>query len=235
MNSFDVAITHFLNGFSRHSVLFDNMMVFFAGNNLLKGGVMASLVWWAWFNGEARRLHNRLVLASTLASCLVAMALARLLALSLPFRNRPMHEEGLGFLLPDGLKPETLDGWSSFPSDHATLFFCLATGLTFISRRLGIFALIYSFVVITFPRWYLGLHYPTDSIAGAVVGITIAILGNRYLLQTALLQKIVGWSETRASLFYPVFFLFTCQIVTMFTESRALARAALIVIHRLMG
>lgn len=232
MNGFDLGIIHFLNAFARHSALFDNIVVFLSGNNLLKGGVLVALMWWVWFNDEERRSDNRQYLISTLIASLVAIVVARALALLLPFRNRPMHEDGVGFVLPFGLKPETLDGWSSFPSDHATLFFCLSAGLTFISRRLGTFAFAYTAAVITLPRWYLGLHYPTDSLAGAAVGIVIAVLMNRHIQPNGLIQKIVDWSETRPGLFYPVFFLLNCQIVTMFTESRGLARAVLLFIQR---
>jgi membrane-associated phospholipid phosphatase len=40
-----------------------------------------------------------------------------------------------GFAL--GRAQRGLDAWTSFPSDHATLFAALATGLWFASRRAG--------------------------------------------------------------------------------------------------
>jgi undecaprenyl-diphosphatase len=118
-----------------------------------------------------------------------------------------------------------LEGWSSFPSDHAVLFFALSTGLLFISRKVGTFALAYTGLFIAFPRIYLGLHYPTDIIAGAIIGVTIAILGNIYLIKSTRLKSIVRWADTEPDLFYPVFFLFTYQIADMFGSSRAIISA----------
>jgi hypothetical protein len=60
-----------------------------------------------------------------------------------------------------------LSGWSSFPSDHACLFFALATGLCLISPVIGGLALLHASLIVSLPRIYLGLHYPTDVLAGA--------------------------------------------------------------------
>jgi len=60
-----------------------------------------------------------------------------------------------------------------FPSDHAVLFFALATGLFMAHRKLGIAAYAWVIVAICFPRLYLGIHWPTDVIAGAAVGVAL--------------------------------------------------------------
>jgi undecaprenyl-diphosphatase len=225
MNSFDFEIIAYVNQFSQHSRMFDNLVRFLSDNHLLKGGVLTIIIWWAWFHIDERRSHDREHIISTLLSCFVAMQLARALALTLPFRIRPLHEEYLSFLLPYGMTPTALEGWSSFPSDHAVLFFTLSTGLVFISKKVGIFALFYTTLFIAFPRIYLGLHYLTDIIAGAIIGITIALLGNMYLCKVISLQKIVSWSHSKPSLFYPLFFLLTYQIADMFDGIRAISKA----------
>src|SRR5680860_570907 len=143
MNSFDSEILSFVNQFSQHSWMFDRLIGFLATNPLLKGGVLATILWWAWFKREDHPSHNREYVILTLFNCFIAELLARILALTLPFRLRPLHEEGLHFLLPYGITPNLLEGWSSFPSDHAVLFFTLSTGLLFISRKAGVFALLY--------------------------------------------------------------------------------------------
>jgi undecaprenyl-diphosphatase len=63
----------------------------------------------------------------------------------------------------------------SFPSGHAATSFACATVLSYyVPRyRVAFFALA---VLIGLSRVYNGLHYPTDVLAGAVLGVLIALL-----------------------------------------------------------
>ena len=72
----------------------------------------------------------------------LALLAAPVLATVLPFRERPLRNPLLHFQLPYGVTETTLLGWSFFPSDHAVLYFALATTLVFVSRCVGIFALV---------------------------------------------------------------------------------------------
>jgi undecaprenyl-diphosphatase len=222
VNFFDLQIISYVNQLSQHSWALDKIIGALSRNDLLKGGVLVTILWWAWFKKEYRHSLDREHITSTLLSCIVAIALARALALTLPFRPRPLHEQGLHFLLPYGSDLELLNGWSSFPSDHAVLFFTLSTGLLFVDRKMGVFALLYSILFISFPRIYLGLHYPTDIIAGAIIGITIALIANIYFVKNKNIQSFVNLSHSRPSFFYPLFFLFTYQIASLFEASRDL-------------
>jgi len=62
----------------------------------------------------------------------------------------------------------------SFPSGHATVSFACATVLALAVPRLRVplFALA---TLISFSRVYVGVHYPFDVLAGAVLGVGIAI------------------------------------------------------------
>ena len=61
----------------------------------------------------------------------------------------------------------------SFPSGHTSASFAAATALYAIDRRWGTAAYILA-VLIGFSRLYLGVHFPTDVLAGAVIGILAA-------------------------------------------------------------
>jgi undecaprenyl-diphosphatase len=62
----------------------------------------------------------------------------------------------------------------SFPSGHATVAFACATVLALAVPRLRwpLFALA---ALIAWSRVYVGVHYPGDVLAGAVLGVAIAI------------------------------------------------------------
>ena len=49
MNPFDYHLIEFTNQFARKSPFFDSLVNLFAANNLLKGGVVATLIWFLWF------------------------------------------------------------------------------------------------------------------------------------------------------------------------------------------
>jgi len=59
---------------------------------------------------------------------------------------------------------------SSFPSDHAAAGFAIALALFLIHRRLGTLTLIAAGVM-SYARVYVGLHYPSDVLVGALIGL----------------------------------------------------------------
>jgi len=233
MNKYDVIIINYLNQFSNHSWLFDNVIVLF-DNVFIKGSVLVTILWWLWFKKDENQFNNRKYIISTLFGCIIAIVSARSLVLLLPFRFRPLHEKSLDFLPPCGLSITTLDGWSSFPSDHAILFFSLSAGLFFISKKVGVFALLYTTFFIAFTRMYLGLHYPTDIIAGAIIGAAIVLIVNTCLVKVKSIQSVVNLSYSRPHLFYPLFFLFTYQLADMFNASRKFISGVFTIIQRIV-
>lgn len=61
----------------------------------------------------------------------------------------------------------------SFPSKHASTAFSLATSVILHKKVLGWIAAIFA-ILISVSRFYLGAHYWSDIIAGAVLGIIIS-------------------------------------------------------------
>lgn len=64
----------------------------------------------------------------------------------------------------------------SFPSGHSASAFAAATVMfIMLPRRYGVPALIFAFII-AFTRLYVGVHYPTDVLAGALAGTFFACL-----------------------------------------------------------
>ncbi len=221
MNFFDSAIIDCCQRLSNKSYVFDFTVNFISDNHLIKGGLLLMILWWGWFKTDENRPHFREHMVSTLIACFIAEFIARVMALTLPFRFRPMHEKTLDFILPYSMNPRFLDGWSSLPSDHAVLFYALAVGTFYISKKTGIFSIIYVTLFITLPRIYLGLHYPTDILAGAIIGTVIVLLFNAPFFIEKLSKPVVNWANKKPEWFYPVFFIISYQIADMFDNSRA--------------
>ena len=81
-------------------------------------------------------------------------------------RPRPVLEG----LPPLGGAPSSL----SFPSAHATSSFAVATAMTRVDP-LGALAFVLAFAL-ALGRPYLGMHYPSDVLAGAVLGVLLGLL-----------------------------------------------------------
>ena len=74
--------------------------------------------------------------------------------------------------LPNVHRLITDTSWS-FPSGHATFFFAMAMALYLYNKRWGTWFFIAA-TLITIARVIAGVHYPSDIIGGAIIGIAVA-------------------------------------------------------------
>ena len=81
-------------------------------------------------------------------------------------RERPVLEG----LPPLGGAPSSL----SFPSAHATSSFACATAMTRIAPEAAVLFLLAAAIAACRP--YLGMHYPSDVLAGALIGTTLGLI-----------------------------------------------------------
>jgi undecaprenyl-diphosphatase len=152
------------------------------------------------------------------AAVALAGRLGRLLQLSLPFHVRPLYNTDLKLTWPIGVESGTLNHWNSFPSDHAALFFGLATLIWISDRRLGVFASFWA-AITSSTRVYLGFHYPSDILGGEALGIFMVILFQRFPLP-ALVSRLLDWERKASSSFYAVAFITSYQAGTLFNDVR---------------
>ena len=223
MNPFDMAVMSFVTRLARHSPTFDELVLLVGGNTFLKGGIVVAVIWWIWFQDESPQKKREALLVGLIASFL-GLTAARTLA-HVIFRVRPFQDPQVSLRISFPFASfVNLEDWSSFPSDHAVLFFALATGIFFAGRRVGWLMFIYVSVVICLPRVYLGQHYPTDILAGAAMGVAFACLFNLPAIRRPATTWLLRWENSEPALFYPCFFLVTYQIAELFSPLRDVAK-----------
>jgi undecaprenyl-diphosphatase len=221
LNPFDLGVEHWLNHFAGHFPQFDKAVLYCASTNLTSSAVIVFLVWLAVFDAHrSGRLRQRyeIVFASAVFAMLATL-IARALALGLPFRARPIATPALAFNPPAG-GSLVLIHWSAFPSDHAALFFALAVGLLPVSRRIGWAAVSWVVFFITFPCLYLGVHWPTDILAGAAIGIGTVQLARIPAIRTFARTNVELVYQQRPAVFFAVFFLWSYETTVLFEDVR---------------
>jgi membrane-associated phospholipid phosphatase len=222
IHNIDVGVYTYFNSIAGDWLL-DRVVREEEGNQLLKGGIFLTLYWHAWFRCGPRQNERRKQIATIVVATLGALAIARILAVLLPFRVRPMFESGLphaAFTVP--IHPN-MENWSAFPSDMATYFIGLAFGMAYLSRSVGIPLLFFAAIWVCVPRMYLGLHYLSDIVAGAALAILTVWLALRSKwVQESVALAAMRFAENRPATFYAMAFLLSLEMANTFDSVRSL-------------
>ena len=130
--------------------------------------VIAGFLW-------AERRNIRLGIyysAIALVSALVARLVVKPILLTFISRPRPFMISGNAPLIPEDVAAACCN---SFPSGHALFVFALATVVFLYNKRWGMVAYIGALLV-GIARVLAGVHWPTDILGGAVIGVVVAYL-----------------------------------------------------------
>lgn len=147
-----------------HPIL-DKIMIFLSSlgdKGMLWIGIGMGMLLLGVGKGRIWRRRGLLVLLSLAANALLCNVLLK----PLVGRSRPYDLLGYEILI----RPL---GDASFPSGHTSASFAAATALYAINRRWGVAAYILA-ALIGLSRLYLGVHFPTDVLAGAFFGVLAA-------------------------------------------------------------
>ena len=161
----DLRVFEFLNGaLSGRDGLEDFVTAFGVWSVPLFAAATLSL-WFLDQPGRVVRWKLATVSACTAAGLglLVNQAIGHIWFRERPYAAHPAHADLFA----------SASGDPSFPSDHATAAFAIAFAVLFISPRVGS-VLLAAAMAIGVSRILVGLHYPTDVLAGAVIGLGCA-------------------------------------------------------------
>ncbi|MHC1770032.1 MAG: phosphatase PAP2 family protein [Verrucomicrobiia bacterium] len=192
--SFDVAVFRFIN-VGLKNPFFDWLLPFF-DSNLLFVPVLALLaITLTWKGGVRARLFVCFMLLTlVIGDPLIVRSLKA-------FFDRPRPFDVLEdiHLLVHGIDNP------SMPSGHAANWFAAAV-ISFVYYRRSIWFMLPMAFIEGFSRTYLGVHYPSDVLAGALIGVAYAVL---IVWTSDRLWKIVGarwfplWHERLPSVLNP--------------------------------
>ncbi|HEX7909188.1 MAG TPA: phosphatase PAP2 family protein [Paraburkholderia sp.] len=234
MNSFDTTLLTIATQGAMRSETFSHAVRVVADFYLFKGVLPLAMLCAIWFDTSERRRWQREMVVATILSGVLALFIGRVLASLLPFRERPLYDPALHLTFPIAPTPEAvLRTWSSFPSDHAMIWAAVAMGILLVSRWMGVLALLQCILLICFPRVYLGLHYPSDVLAGVILGVCVTCVVTRKPVMERFAPAIVRLIDRYPRVSYAGLFVVLFELATMFDEPRILAQS--IVKHVIHG
>lgn len=209
----------FLGWFGHTSVAFDTFVIEFIDLDLFKGAVVIAILCWLWFEFRPDLCRQRTLVIQTVLSATLAGLISHVLQsmLARPHSISTASE----FVRMFGIFNATIDWMQpihSFPSDHAAYFSAIAMGIFLANRRWGIFAFVWSLVVIDLPRIYVGAHYPSDVLAGLALGILMTLAMTRPAAMVA--DPLLRWEKMHAAPFYAVSFVMLYELARLFEELR---------------
>jgi undecaprenyl-diphosphatase len=175
----DGSITQWINSAAGTSHMLDMMMIGITRFGVPVMVVLVALQWWS----RRDRTHVRHSVVVTGLAFLVGLGLNQIVLLFVQ-RVRP-YDAGLTHLI---VAPSA--DWS-FPSDHATAAFAIvaAFALQALPGRAIVFAAMA--LLIAWSRVFVGTHYVTDILGGAVTAAAAAILVSAFYREGTRLDRFV--------------------------------------------
>ena len=155
-------VQDWINGLAGHVVPFDDVMKLAARDVIYLVPVLL-LAMWFWPGTEKQQSLNQRVAAVAFFSVLFAIAVAAVVG-RLHFEARPFVSDSSTRLLIN----HSAD--NSFPSDHAAVAFAIAGAIVVWRHRLGA-GLVVLATILAIARVYVGVHWPADIVAAAIIGL----------------------------------------------------------------
>lgn len=209
--------------------LIDRASGFVLGASMIKMGPLVLLLFYAWFKHRSRPGHGvsadaALVVRSVLA-IMTSIAAGRLLQQAMPMRLRPRFVQPDAFFANDNPLVMQEQDWSSMPSDHAALVAALVVATWWTSRRRGLLSAAWGVFYVCLPRVYFGLHYVSDILAGAALGVALTVFILRMPLPVAAWDWLRRLEARVPALVILGLFVLGWEIIELFETARRLAAA----------
>lgn len=165
----DLKIFQAINSLANQSKILDTLGIFLAEYlPYLLILLLLSFLFWP----KKDRIKNRTMVLISVVAALFARFVVKNIILLFYACPRPFVSLPLTNKLVSASPAENLQ---SFPSGHAIFFFALSAVIYSFNKKLGIFFLICS-TLMGIARIFIGVHWPSDILAGAVLGIIVGVI-----------------------------------------------------------
>ena len=179
-------ILRFLFSVVHHRSFTDTLFDFLTFNHLVSTWMFAAAFYVYWQIADERTRWRRTRLTQTVAAFAVAVAITLVIR---PWIYWPAPSLNPKFRI---LYPAYFWGngsFDSFPSHSTLAYLMVAIGIWPFSRRLSAILIAVVLVLISFPRMFVGGHYPIDVAASLVLGTIFVLLG----WKCALPARVTDW------------------------------------------
>jgi len=165
MTVLDQATFNFINGFAGRWRWLDFLGIFFARyfEYVLLVGLFLLLL-------RDYKKYWRMILEAFLAAFVVRLVMVEIIR-RIFFRPRPFVFNQVHLLVPYSMQEP------SFPSSHASFYFALSTIIFGYHKKAGILCYLGSFFIVL-SRIFVGIHWPSDVVAGMALGIVMGLVLN---------------------------------------------------------
>ncbi|MCL4376677.1 phosphatase PAP2 family protein [Candidatus Parvarchaeota archaeon] len=189
-NSFDLSVFKLIN--EKWSISF--LDSFFAGVAIYgREYFWIPVVLLMWVLGSAFNNEKAKKGAVMLVIVFIAIIIIGLSLKAVYYRPRPFLNPLLSSI-DHVLVPKDLD--SSFPSGHALIVAGgAAVSFLFLRKRYSI-PLVIEAALVSYSRVYVGVHYPTDVIAGVILGVAISFIICSILINNKYFNKLYQVVDT---------------------------------------
>lgn len=183
----DDRLQDLINGLAGHIAPLDSAMKLAASDLIYLIVPLGIALWFLPGVSAERALRQRVWLAvttSVIAGLLLAALVGHLHSDARPFVSRAGTRLLVSHVADNG-----------FPSEHASVSFAVAGTLIWWRRSVGFFAISVA-GLIGFARVFVGVHWPSDIVAGAAIGMVSGALAA---------QTLAWWKplQARAAAFFP--------------------------------
>jgi len=160
----DINIFYLLNNLALKNSIFDYLIIFLA--DYFQYFLIIAFISLLFFRAYPKRQRIKIAL-TVFSSMIVARSVIVSLVRYFYHRARPFTDHSVSQLITNNN--------FSFPSGHAALFFAMAMAIYLYDKKLGIWFFIAA-ILMGLSRIVAGVHYPSDIIGGAAIGILTSYL-----------------------------------------------------------